>query len=71
MAKSIRSENVYNVFLQPPCSFRRVIGVQLMVNSICELLASRVPLSGRNQAINFRHIDSNGPRWLIDTACHH
>ena len=31
MAKGIRSENVYNVFLQPPCTFRRVICDQLII----------------------------------------
>ena len=72
MANGIRVENVYSVFLQPPCMFREVIGVQITVNSMCELLASCIHrgfLFLREIGIfNLRHLDSNGPRWLIKTA---
>ena len=37
MTNDIRDENVYTVFLQPPCTFRDVFGVQLKVNNMYEL----------------------------------
>ena len=42
MANVIRGENVYSVFLQSPCTFREVMGVQITVSSMCELLASLI-----------------------------
>ena len=33
-------EDVYSVLLQPPCTFRDVMGVQITVNTMCQLLVS-------------------------------
>ena len=75
MAEGIRGENVYSVFLQPPCTFRRVIGVQPTGTIMRESLASGIhhmfPFLWEIILFDFHHIDIFGPRWLIETAWLH